>query len=384
MAKQKYWVMAVSFFIVVGAGISLFVYYGFSPQNQVFISAHELSPYVSREQTRVAICSKAAGAIFKNVCQKEFDKVAKSDDERIDQLFLVLDQAKNDSQLSDYDKFLLSQLVFATLPAKDSPAAFNSNAPSRFNNFNNIFGEAVKAQATGISRAQYEKHLIDSLASIKQNCPAEGDDAWILTAMCSEYTWINGVRQPIYSQDYGEAGGACVFTPAGEAEAAKLAHYRSDIEIKMRREYDFFDSAKNTSSQIACAFSCISHKCPEPDKEKNKPVDVYIKVYTEPGYVGPNLLQKLLNATYKPVKKIIDTPPAPVPTTPLLPPVEPRKAEIKSPPPKPAETKPAELICCYDAKARQGVKYYLPFSGACAEGDSQVPFDDKCANPLTE
>ena len=347
-------------------------------EKQSFISPLKLSPYVSREKTRETICANPAGKPLIEVCKKEYDQVSKNDAERIDQLFTALNEAKNNKNLSDYDKLLLSQAVFASLPAKDSPSAFNFNLNSRLIGFNNIFGENVNAQEAGMSRAQYEKHLIDTLASLKENCPAEGDDAWILTVMCSEYTWINGVSQPIYSKDYGEAGGDCVFTPAGEAEAAKSAHVRSNIEIKMKNEYNFSDSLKNTSHQIACAFSCVSHKCPEPEKEKGKPVDKHINDYTEPGYVGPNLVQKLLNATYKPTDKIIDTQPAPPPVI---------DAPVPPPPPvvpKKPEEKPAGLICCYDVEGRNDISYYLPFSGSCEDDDVQVSFDSHCVNPLIE
>jgi hypothetical protein len=293
MAKIKYWVVGAGIIILVAIG-GIFFYRNSSPENENYISPLKLSPYVSLPETRAIICAKATGAPFKKVCQNKFDKVAKDDAESIDELFFALDQAKNDYS-SEYDKFLLSQLVFASLPAWNNTATLNPKKNFLAADFGNFFGESAKAQEFGMSRTQYEARLLESLSAIVQNCPLPGDDAWIITAMCQEYTWIDGERQPIYSKQYGEAGGNCVFTDEGEREAEKLTHTRSIIETKMKNEYNFDDSAKNISNQIACTFSCNSHKCPVPEKSKGKPLNVSIKDYTEPGHKGSDLLMKLLD-----------------------------------------------------------------------------------------
>lgn len=288
---RKYKIFAI-IMILIAIIIIIIVWRGPASKNAAFISPLKLSPYVSREQIRLIICGKITGAYIKKVCQKKYDKVAKNDNVSVNELYQALDQAKNDSSLADYDKYLLSLLVFAALPAKDSPEAAEAKAPARPEIFSNIFGGKALAQELSISREEFKKKLISSFKAFRQNCPKAGDDAWILRAMCSEHVWINGVRQPIYSNDYSEAGGYCVFTDEGEKEAENLTNNQSDIETLIDSKTGSID-IKHTSSQTACAFSCNSHKCPEPDKEK-KIMDANFKDYTESGYAGGDLLREIV------------------------------------------------------------------------------------------
>lgn len=299
MKKNKIFIFVL---ITIAAIIIIISWRRPASKSAIFISPLKLSPYVSREQTRLTICGKITGAFINKVCQKKYDKVAKNDYVSVNELYQALDQAKNDSSLVDYDKYLLSLLVFATLPAKDSSEAAKAKAPERPEIFSNILGGKALAQELSISREEFKKKLISSFKTFRQNCPKAGDDAWILQAMCSEHVWINGVRQPIYSNDYSEAGGNCVFTDEGEKEAEKLNNNQSDIETLIDSKTGSID-IKQTSSQTACAFSCNSHKCPEPDKEK-KIMDSKFKDYTESGYSGGDLLKEMVGLEAKAPAKV--------------------------------------------------------------------------------
>lgn len=229
---------------------------------KTFIAPFNLLPYVSAVEARKTICSTMKTSRFKKICNKKYDKVTKDDAKKIDSLFLVLDQIKNNKKVTDYDKFLLSQLVFATLPAGTDVV---SKLPVDIFQAN-VLDSALIAQsnaAPSTSRAAYENLLLGDFEKIRENCPQPGYENWTLTVMCSEHSWVSGVRQPIYSKQYAESGGPCMFSEAGAIEGYRT---KSILNTKMSSEYNFQESP-DVSSQIACSFSCGSFNCPALDEE---------------------------------------------------------------------------------------------------------------------
>lgn len=261
--------------LIIGAGMvaggALFAYNSEFFQDAVlkgnvnkktFIAPFKLLPYVSAAEARKTICSTVKTSRFKKICNKKYNRVTKDDTKKIDSLFLVLDQIKNNKKVTDYDKFLLSQLVFATLPAGTDVI---SKLPVDIFQAN-VLDSALVAQsgtASSTSRAAYENLLLRDLATIRENCPQPGYENWTLTVMCSEHSWVSGVRQPIYSKQYGESGGPCMFSEAGAIEGYRT---QSILNTKMSSEYNFSESP-DVSNQIACSFSCGSFNCPALDEE---------------------------------------------------------------------------------------------------------------------
>ncbi|MBI2104671.1 MAG: hypothetical protein HYT90_03690 [Candidatus Omnitrophica bacterium] len=297
------------------AVLAVLIVFGLSsrvkPTVKPFVSPRQLLPYVSHAQAREAICATITTPPFGEICRSEFDHVAKDDTERIDRLFLMLTAAKADKTLSDYERWLLAQLVVATLPVSESgnsPQAFRARRPSLLADIGNVFGTPLFAQEikTGMSRAEYHDHLLRDLKAVKEHCPPAGDDAWVFTAMCSEYSWVNGLRQPLYSKAYGERGGWCVDTDEGESAARRRYHVRSVTNTKMRSENNFSDAAPGVSNHILCHFSCGSFACPE--RGDTTAADRVSQDYTERGYQGPDFLQQLLTAASTTARAEHETP----------------------------------------------------------------------------
>lgn len=217
---------------------------------QAFISPFRLSPFVTQSETKETICTNASLPIISQLCEKYPDVLPDSREE-IDELILVLRETSQDSSLSDYDKYLVSQLVFSLLPDAENENKSMSFIPQ------------VKAQTIGISQEEYAGLLAEDLTSVLENCPAQGYENWVINASCSVYSWIDREMQPIYSKMYGEVGGPCAFSDAG---AVERYHTYSIVNSKMSSEQNFID-ATGVSSQIACSFNCGSYNCPKSEND---------------------------------------------------------------------------------------------------------------------
>ena len=93
------------------------------PTYKLSIAPAKLLPFVSHAEARLAVCDKMKEQLFAEICQKKFERVGKNDTEKISALFSLLKKIENDRNISDYDRLLLAQTVFASLPTKDSPLA---------------------------------------------------------------------------------------------------------------------------------------------------------------------------------------------------------------------------------------------------------------------
>ncbi|MBI1918986.1 hypothetical protein HYS29_00140 [Candidatus Microgenomates bacterium] len=89
----------------------------------VSITPSQLIPSVSTAEAKTTICNLKKEGLFAEACQNKFSVVGKEDGEKIAELFTLIDKIQNDKSLSDYDRLLLGQVVFASLPTKDSPQA---------------------------------------------------------------------------------------------------------------------------------------------------------------------------------------------------------------------------------------------------------------------
>lgn len=290
-------VIIAAFILALILSIGLFFYFRPAPKKIAYISISKLLPNIPAAQVRATICDEAQGEIFKKICEPEFNSVSKNDTARIDQLYEALNDVKNDSRLSDYQKFLFGRLVFATLPNGKSPSAFNYRSSPWLASISAFFGMPVQAQTVQLTRAQYEEQLINDLASIMKDCPKPGDENWILTTMCDEHSWNNETKQPIYSKQYIMAGGPNWCNDAGEAGAQKIYHSHSVINTKMKDQNDFANG-KNISNEIGCMFSCGSYPSAPSgfgaQAEKCEPVSEYTDL-TEDGYKGTDLLKIIID-----------------------------------------------------------------------------------------
>jgi len=173
--------------------------------SQFPITASQLVRFNSQAEARTVICSKMRGDLFDDACQEKFNNVSKNDSEKIAELFSLVEKIKNDSQLSDYERLLIARLVFAALPTKDSPDGARSSLREKFETAFRLkiaHGEELN-DGLAMSDGEFRKLMTDDLRTVVDL--RKGDNAWAVQVMVSKYSWVNGERQPIYSDEYLEA-----------------------------------------------------------------------------------------------------------------------------------------------------------------------------------
>ncbi len=227
-----------------------------------FLSPFKMIPFVSQKQSRKNICDLKIDGPIEKICGKRFNNVRAKDTAKIDELFVILRDVNDSGAPTEMAKYLTTQLIFSTLPrgtAKKTSAEISKMLQT------NVFASRLTVQndaglpiSTGISRDAYINQMQSDFDAVKSNCPQPGNENWVFNSMCSEYKWVNGVRQPIYSRQYAESGGPC----RGDAGSIEETKIQSIVNSKMRNEYDFVNE-EGISSQIACSVSCASYKCPK-------------------------------------------------------------------------------------------------------------------------
>jgi len=228
-------ILALVIGVVLVAGIvSLIFYWQKLPTYTLFIEPTELSPFVSKEQARETICTQMEGSFFDEVCQQKFDQVGKGDAEKIGALFSLTKKIESDRRISDYDRLLLAQAVFASLPTKDSPLVIGSNLSDVLARLTSLIIEnnVARAQAPVDELAntieEFKKQMMADLQIVVDtNLPGQ-DNAWVLNVAISKYAWVNGERQPLYSEEYVESFDpySDIITTTGEELENKGNHER--------------------------------------------------------------------------------------------------------------------------------------------------------------
>lgn len=317
LKSKKVLILAVGVIIV--AGIAGFIFYSQKlPTYKLSIKPAELLPFVSHAQARATICDKMKGKLFDEICQEKFNSVGKNDSEKIGTLFLLLKKIENDQSISDYERLLLAQAIFASLPTKDSPLTQRLG----FNELlaklkNGVIGQSV-AHAEGVydsltmGEEEFKKMMLIDLKNVVGNLP-EGDNAWIIQVMVSKYRWINGEKQPIYSQVFEESFNSY----PGVSTEDKSKWEKFDMtHVQMRVSAYASDQAMYSGSftegsgeMIAYSFSMASWKSKSYDSDsvlvvaESGPAQKYLvsrNDYSEENYEGDNLLSDLLRKVKMP------------------------------------------------------------------------------------
>lgn len=262
-------------------------------KQKLSISPMQLLPYVSHEQARATICGEADGQLFSDVCQQQYDQVGKNDKEKIDALFSLLKQIENDRSLSDYERYLLGQAVFASLPTKDSLLAHRSRFPAfvtRLGSFTNI----AHAQKM-VDKGEFQERMVQDLGKVVSDLP-RGDNAWVVNVMVSKYSWVSGKRQPIYSEQHGESFDPFPDNPQVNQRDIEY-HVRSVVGSLATNQAVFDGPYQGTSDMIAYSFTIMSWNSQaydgagEPMSKKHLTSRLNL---SEKNYQGENLLSHLL------------------------------------------------------------------------------------------
>lgn len=271
------------------------------------IQPAELMPYVSPNKARSAICTGTSGELFEEACKEKFNEVGKNDIEKIGELFSLIKKIEGDSSISDYERYLLAQAVFASFPAKDSPLSYRSDFSEMLAKLGGIINNTgvVHAEDLIMSEEEFKELMKNDLQKVISNLP-EGDNAFVLNVMVSKYSWVNGERQPLYSDQYGESYDPYpgVSTEARD-ERTILYHVKSVVGSRSTSQAITQGPFKGTGEMIAYSFSIMSWNSPEYGKDsvlvlaEAGPDERYMNSridLSEKNYRGENLLSGLMNS----------------------------------------------------------------------------------------
>ncbi len=305
--------------VVIVAGITGFYFYSQKlPTYTLVINPTQLLPFVSHEQARKTVCDKMKGQIFDEICQKEFDSVGKNDAKKIGTMFSLLKKIENDRGIDDYERSLLAQAVFASLPTKDSPLAQQSGFPAlliklkSFISGKNIAYAKEASNDEGMGEDAFKEMMSNDLTEVISNVP-EGDNAWTINVSVSKYGWVNGKRQPIYSEEYVASynpyPGVSTENKA-QWEQFDLTHIKSRVGSRATSQAMYSGSLKEGSGEmIGYSFTMGSwnSKPYGTDSvlvvaEVGPPEEYYDNThhFTEGNYKGDDLLANLLSAVKMP------------------------------------------------------------------------------------
>lgn len=176
--------------------------------HQIPVLFEELMPNVTHAQARANICGKMSGGFYGKICANEFDNISLHDDEKIIMLLSLFQTIADDFSVSDYDRYFLGHLLFASLPNGNSAATRMPDFLEKAGKFlTHIITPPVIAQtksAQPMSMRDFDEQLARDFVSTLYDLP-DGDNAWVINIMVSKYRWVDGKRQPIYSEQYTES-----------------------------------------------------------------------------------------------------------------------------------------------------------------------------------
>lgn len=284
--------------LVVMSGIAGLIFNAKKPSTyKTLIKPTELLPFVSRQQARVIICDRTKGEFFDEICKSKYYNLAKNNREGLTAMLSLVEKINNRRDLSDYQRYLLAQLISASLPTKDSPLAY---IPS----FSIISGKnIVRAQEVDKSEDTIKAQMKKDLEEIIYDLP-QGDNAWVINVMISKYKWVNGERQPIYSEEYAES-----FDPfsgvdgnqfyKNEDERDVIWHMRSFTNSQMLSQTVTKGSSNEQTSEEICYSFTIGSRFSVPKWDTLVPPQYFKSYYhfTENNYKGENTISDLLSQT---------------------------------------------------------------------------------------
>lgn len=333
------------------------------------IDPSQLMPFASAAEARITICNLKKEELFARVCQSKFDSVSKEDVEKIVELFTLIEEVKKDKSISDYDRLLLANAIFAALPIGDNsenPESHNFYQRSLFSRLKDyLTGQiTVYAKEQAMSEEEFKDLMKKDLQKIVDSLPKE-DNAWVINIMVSKYSWKDGKSQPLYSHQYMESFDPFPNNPNVNKQDINY-HVQSVVGSKASSQTaDVGGSVyKGTSDMIGYSFTMMSWNSKE-YISKEGGVDEQFLVgknnFSESFYQGEYYLTGLLDAVKMPsTKRSIE-----IPDT-----NEPRNTNSKeSPSPKPSAP---TTVGASDGSSGDACKDRAAFCRAIEECASQI------------
>jgi len=296
-------IIVIAIIIVIVAAV-IFLGQRQTKVEKIPITPFQLMPSVSAAEARKTICNVKKEGLFAEACQEKFNIVGKDDGEKIAELFVLLDQIQNDKSISDYDRLLLSQAIFASLPTGNNPETnlYQPTLLSRLKDYLTSKNIAY-AQEKGIGEEEFKKMMERDLQNVAGSIPKE-DNAWVINIMVSKYSWKDGKHRPTYSQTYSQ-----VFDPFPDNPNvnARDINYHIGSVVGSKMSGQTIDvgrpTYKGTSEMIAYSFTIMSWKSQEYTSAEGPVGEKFLvsrKNFTENLYLGEHYLTTLLDSVKMP------------------------------------------------------------------------------------
>lgn len=270
--------------------------------DQIPISFEELMPEVTHAQARANICGKINGGFYVKVCASEFNNVSLHDDEKIITLLSLFQTIANDPAVSDYDRYFLGYLLFASLPTMDSAV---TRMPDFLGKAGKLLARIIVAQAIAQAKPTQpanmqglDEQLARDFVSTLYDLP-DGDNAWVINIMVSKYRWVDGKRQPIYSEQYTESFNPFPVNPLVNDRDITY-HLRSFMDSKSVTidESNVLPPYQGTAGVMtAYSFNIMSWNSASYGHDESVPEEKLQtrKNFSEAGYDGTSHLDDLFN-----------------------------------------------------------------------------------------
>ena len=287
-SKWLYVVIGIICIGIVASIIDLMLPSKPTPVYKLAIPPSQLLPFVSHNKARATICETYREGLFEEICQKKYDDIGKNDKAKIDAFFTIAESVAKDKNISDDQRYVLGQSIFSALPTKDSPEA------SDFSPLTFLGGKIALAEEQIMSEEEFRAQMETDLRSIADDLP-QGDNAWIADIMISRYSWINGERQPIYSEEYTESVDPYPASSDRNEENIEF-HVRSFLGERSTDKKVFSGRYEGTAGMVVYSFTISSWQSqPDGGEERGEEDISATGHFSEAGYKGEDLLTELLS-----------------------------------------------------------------------------------------
>ena len=207
--QNKVKLVAISVSVALLFLIAAFLFFNRSPipSYHISLSPQEMIFDFVPAQARTNICGAMSGGFYDQICNSKFDNISKNDDEKLFQLFSLIQNVRKDNAISDYDRYYLANLLLVSLPTKDSSISSVSELLKIAGELiQRVAGAAAfaKESAPNTNTRNFDEQMARDIVSTVYDFP-KGDNAWVINIMVSKYAWVDGRREPIYSEQYTES-----------------------------------------------------------------------------------------------------------------------------------------------------------------------------------
>lgn len=162
-----------------------------------------------------------------------------------------------------------------------------------------------------MSEEEFKSMMTDDLGRVLEL--SKGNNSWVINVMVSKYQWVDGVRQPIYSDQYAESFNPYPGNSVERRDESKITYNISSIVGSRAISQQMFEGPfKGTGEMIVYSVNMMSWYSPSYGSDsvlivaESGPDAKYLTSRydrSEENYSGENLLSDLLSKVKMPSRE---------------------------------------------------------------------------------